>query len=135
GTGKVQPQGAPTCPNGVLPPWLQGAVRAVRATLPGPPPLVDAAETEVNQARWTRWQEGLRVRITLPADLPRLRVLLVWDNLTGHYTPDLLLWLFAQGVMVLYTPLSGSWLNMAESLHRLPLPPPLSLPHPPTPPP
>ena len=25
------------------------------------------------------------------------------DNLKGHYTPELVLWLFAHGVMVLYT--------------------------------
>jgi hypothetical protein len=28
-------------------------------------------------------------------------------------------WLFQQGVMPLYTPLSGSSLNMAESLQRI----------------
>src|SRR5262249_48626018 len=29
------------------------------------------------------------------------------------------LWLFAHGVMPLYTPLGGSWLNMAESIQRI----------------
>ena len=43
---------------------------------------------EENRRRWTRWQKGLTVRITLPQDLPPLRMLLVWDNLTGHYTVD-----------------------------------------------
>ena len=28
-------------------------------------------------------------------------------------------WLFAHGVMPLCTPLSGSWLNMAESVQRI----------------
>jgi hypothetical protein len=118
-TGQLQAQGGTACPNAVLHPWLKAAVHAVLATLPEPAPLVDAEDVQANRARWTRWQTGLRVRITLPADLPRLRMLLVWDNLTGHHTPALLLWLFAQGVMVLYTPLSGSWLNMAESLQRI----------------
>jgi len=59
------------------------------------------------------------MRVTLPDELPRLRLLVIWDNLAGHHTPELLLWLFAQGVMVRYTPLSGSWLNMAESLQRI----------------
>src|SRR4029450_427268 len=45
--------------------------------------------------------------------------LLVWDNLTGHKTPDLVLWLCAHGVMPLYTPVGGSWLNMAESIERV----------------
>src|SRR4051812_4756296 len=57
-------------------------------------------------------------RNTQPEDLPPLRLLLVWDNLTGHKTPDLVLWLCAQGVMPLYTPVGGSWLNMAESIER-----------------
>ncbi|MFC7518295.1 hypothetical protein ACFQUU_25100 [Herbaspirillum sp. GCM10030257] len=47
--------------------------------------------------------------------LPALRLLLIWDNLQGHRTPDLIGWLFSHGVMPLFTPLSGSWLNMAES--------------------
>ena len=65
------------------------------------------------------WQAGLTRPFTLPADLPPLRLLLVWDNLTGHKTPDLVLWLCAHGVMPLYTPVGGSWLNMAESIERV----------------
>lgn len=45
-------------------------------------------------------------------------MLLIWDNLAGHRTPELLLWLFSQGVLPLQTPLGGSWLNMAESIQR-----------------
>ena len=115
-TGHVWAQGVTACPNRVLHPWLQTAVTALLAELPAPEPVTDPV---ANRARWTRWQEGLRVRITLPDELPRLRLLLVWDNLTGHHTPELLLWLFAQGVLVLFTPLSGSWLNRAESLQRI----------------
>lgn len=55
----------------------------------------------------------------MPAILPALRLLLVWDNLQGHLTPALVLWLFSHGVMPLYTPLSGPWLNMAESIQRI----------------
>jgi len=46
-------------------------------------------------------------------------VLLVLDNLAGHKTPDLVVWLCTHGVMPLYTPLGGSWLNMAESIQRV----------------
>ena len=46
-------------------------------------------------------------------------MLLVLDNLAGHRTPSLVLWLFAHGVMPVYTPLGGSWLNMAESIQRV----------------
>jgi hypothetical protein len=31
----------------------------------------------------------------------------------------MVLWLVAHGVMPLYTPLVGSWLNMAESIQRI----------------
>ena len=32
---------------------------------------------------------------------------------------DLVDWLFDHGILPLYTPLSGSWLNMAESVQRI----------------
>src|SRR5260370_21175547 len=51
--------------------------------------------------------------------MPPLRLILVWDNLAGHLSAELVMWLFAHGVLPLYTPLSGSWLNMAESVQRI----------------
>ena len=48
-----------------------------------------------------------------------MRLILVWDNLAGHTSRPLLEWLTSQGVLPLYTPLSGSWLNMAESVQRI----------------
>src|SRR5512134_823959 len=48
-------------------------------------------------AAWEIWQAGLTMPFTLPEELPPLRLLLVWDNLTGHKTPDLVLWLCAHG--------------------------------------
>lgn len=115
-TGQVWVKGVTSCPNAVLHAWLKSEVDALLATLPEPAPLPDLS---ASRERWTRWQEGLQVKITLPAILPPLRLVLVWDNLKGHHTPELVLWLFARGVMVLYTPLSGSWLNMAESIQRI----------------
>ena len=46
-------------------------------------------------------------------------MLLVLDNLAGHKTAAFVCWLFAHGIMPLYTPISGSWLNMAESIQRV----------------
>ena len=63
----------------------------------------------------------MSVKFTLPEGLPPLRALLVLDNLKGHKTPSFVLWLVTHGVMPLYTPLSGSWLNMAESIQRITL--------------
>lgn len=37
----------------------------------------------------------------------------------GHLNAELLLWMFSKGIMVLYTPLGGSWLNMSESIQRI----------------
>jgi DDE superfamily endonuclease len=115
-TGQVWVHGVTRCPNAIVHPWLKEAVTALLASLPAAPPISDPL---AHRVQWTRWQAGLQVRITLPAELPPLRLLLVWDNLTGHHTPELLLWLFAHGVMVLYTPRSGSWLNLAAALQRL----------------
>jgi hypothetical protein len=112
--GRVRVEGATTCPNAVLHPWLRRELGAILAELPAPPPTADAS-----RAAWVRWQAGLTMPITLPEQLPPLRVLLVLDNLAGHHTPELVLWLFARGVMPLFTPLGGSWLNMAESIQRV----------------
>ena len=54
-----------------------------------------------------------------PHTPPPLRLLLVWDNPAGHLSWSIVPWLFAQGAMPRYTPLSGSWPNMAESLQRI----------------
>ncbi|MDP9352785.1 MAG: transposase [Chloroflexota bacterium] len=78
-----------------------------------------ALSPERNRALWESWQERLSARITLSEQLPPLRMLLVLDNLAGHKTPELVLWMFEHGVMPLYTPLGGSWLNMAESVQRI----------------
>jgi DDE superfamily endonuclease len=115
-SGRVQVKGVTTTTNAVLHAWVKEAVTALLAELPPPLPVTDPVAT---RACWTRWQEGLSRKITLPAELPALRLLLIWDHLTGHRTPELVLWLFAHGVMVLFTPLSGSWLNMAESIQRI----------------
>lgn len=115
-TGEVRVKGTRSCTNAVLHPWMQEALLPILAALPEPEEPLSAEE---NRRQWERWQEGLTIRITLPSELPRLRLLLVMDNLTGHRTPSLVLWLFAHGIMPLYTPLGGSWLNMGESIQRI----------------
>ena len=102
--------------NAVLHPWLRERLTAILTEVPAPAPARDPA---VTRAAWKVWQAGLTMPFTLPDDLPPLQLLLVWDNLTGHKTPDLVLWLCAHGVMPLYTPVGGSWLNMAESIERV----------------
>ncbi len=115
-TGQVRVKGVTSSANAVLHPWVKAELTAILQDLPPPAPALSPA---ANRAAWASWQAGLTVHVTLPAELPPLRLLLVWDNLTGHQTPALLLWLFAHGIMPLFTPLGASWLNMTESVQRI----------------
>jgi hypothetical protein len=115
-TGKVRVKGVLRTTNAVLHPWLKGEIEDILAELPEPSEKLDPQE---NRRRWERWQEGLSAPIALPEDLPPLRMLLILDNLSGHKTPELVLWLIQHGVMPLYTPLGGSWLNLAESIQAI----------------
>lgn len=114
-SGRVRAKGVTRCPNTVLHAWLKDELTKVLATLV-PAPTKDV---RVNRDLWKSWQADLQLPITLAAELPSLRMLLVLDNLAGHKTPELVLWMFANGIMPLYTPLAGSWLNMAESVQRI----------------
>lgn len=114
-SGEVRVKGVLSSANAILHPWLKEELSTILPTLP-PPQDLDA---ETNRRLWQTWQAGLSLPITLPLALPPLRMLLIWDNLRGHYTPDMVLWLFEHGIMPLYTPLGGSWLNMAESMQRI----------------
>ncbi len=114
-TGVVRVKGVESVTNAVLHPWLQQELTAILADLPESPAL----PPEVLQTLWTEWQTGLTHPVPLPEPLPPLRLLLIWDNLRGHYTPTMVDWLVAQGILPLYTPLGGSWLNMAESMQRI----------------
>ena len=115
-TGQVRVKGVTSCPNTVLHPWLREELTAILAALPEPAAGLRPAE---RRALWAVWQAGLTERATLLAEPPPVRLLRVLDNLAGHKTPDLVVWLMERGVMPLYTPLGGSWLNMAESIQRI----------------
>jgi hypothetical protein len=110
-TGQVRAKGVTNSPNVVLHPWLKRELMQVLADLPETPTTDSDAPTP---ALWATWLGHVP---QLP--LPPLRVILIWDNLAGHLSTSMVMWLFAHGVMPLYTPLSGSWLNMAESVQRI----------------
>ncbi len=120
-SGEVRAKGATNVPNTVLHPWLQGELAQVLAGLPPVPPDEDRPPL----CQWEAWL-GHAPR----EPLPPLRLLLVWDNLAGHTSWPMVRWLFQHGIMPLYTPLSGSWLNMAESLQRILVPRALAGQHP-----
>jgi hypothetical protein len=109
-TGEVRALPVERAPNAVLHPWLLHEVDTVLATLP--PPAADPARAA---AAW-EWRDESPWDL---ASLPPLRLLLVWDNLKGHQTPALLTALVERGVWPLFTPLGGSWLNLAESVQRI----------------
>ena len=107
----MRAKGVTAAPNAVLHPWLQGELTQVLAARPA---VLLPDEQRPPLARWATWL-GHAPR----EPLPPLRLILVWDNLVGHTSWAIVRWLFQQGVLPLYTPLSGSWLNMAESLQRI----------------
>jgi hypothetical protein len=109
-TGEVRALPVERAPNAVLHPWLQAELAAILATLP--PPGDDPARRAVDWA----WDDMTR---RWAAAVPPIRLLLVWDNLAGHHSGDLVVWLLAHGVWPLFTPLGGSWLNLAESVQRI----------------
>ena len=114
--GQVRVKGVTSCPNVILHPWLKQELSTI---LDGLPPPTDVLDPEANRALWERWCVGLAQPVSLPDELPPLRILLVWDNLTGHKTSSFVDWLIQHGIMPLYTPLGGSWLNMTESIQRI----------------
>jgi transposase len=116
-TGQVRIQPASQSSNTVLHAWLKAELLAILAMLP--PLATPLLDPTANRALWQAWQHDLTIRFTLPEILPPLRLLLVWDNLAGHKTAELVVWLCQHGIMPLYTPLGGSWLNMAESIQRI----------------
>jgi hypothetical protein len=110
-TGEVRAKGVTNATNAVLHPWLRAELTAVLAALP---PVTLPEEARPPLARWATWL-GHEPRDPLPP----LRLVLIWDNLAGHLSWSIVRWLFRQGVMPLYTPISGSWLNLAESVQRI----------------
>lgn len=112
-SGQVRIQGTMRCPNYVLHRWAKQTLLDILNALPSPP-----EQDFANPQYWQQWRQDAEY-LELPAVLPPLRLLLVMDNLAGHKSKDFVEWLWQQGIMPLYTPLGGSWLNMAESIQRL----------------
>lgn len=116
-TGHVRATGVLSAPNAVLHPWLKEELTQILE-----PILKREAEkgrlTEAERPVGARWRTWLWPHES-DEGLPPLRIVLVWDNLAGHLSHDLFPWLFQRGIMPLYTPLGGSWLNMAESVQRI----------------
>ena len=112
-TGQVRAKGVTSAPNAVLHPWLQAELERVLAALP---PVTESEDARPLLAQWETWLGPYRYG---PQPMPPLRLILIWDHLAGHLSAQFVIWLYQHGVLPLYTPLSGSWLNLAESLQRI----------------
>ena len=140
-TGDVHAKGVLSAPNAVRHPWLQEELQRERDQLDQEPLAVRVPLPEDHPLllTWQHPSDGQAlVTVTLPEDhpllltwqhwywsyerpkpAPALRLILIWDNLKGHLSYHMVRWLLQRGILPLSTPLSGSWLNMAESLQRI----------------
>jgi hypothetical protein len=115
-SGQIRAKGVLSVTNAVLHPWLQDQLGAVLAEIEQAHPA-EALPPEAARPLYARWETWLGH--SPRRSLPPLRIILVLDNLAGHLSYDLVGWFFEHGVMPLYTPVGGSWLNMAESVQRI----------------
>lgn len=111
-TGEIRGEPVDQTTNAILHPWLTHELEAILATCPSAPAQPCA------ECRWVAW-DGQPGAEHLDRFLPPIRVLLVLDNLSGHCSRSFVEWCMRRGICLLYTPLSGSWLNMAESVQRI----------------
>jgi transposase len=112
-SGQVRACPVERATNAVLHPWLKTQLSAILADLPDLPPEAAACWGR-HFSDWGYVEEADPER-----EWPLVRLILIWDNLAGHHTPDLVDWMISQGIVPLYTPLGGCWLNMAESVQRI----------------
>jgi hypothetical protein len=110
-SGQAEVKGVLQATNAVLHPWIKEQVKVTLKTLPEKLWF----DEDIHRTAWQAWQLGLSQRITRAKSPPPLRVLLIWVDLQGYRTPGLVLWLFAYGVMPLFTP-SGALLFTNISL-------------------
>ncbi len=115
-TGEVRAKAVEHATNAVLHPWLKEELACVLAGLPEPDPWALGR-------RWSDWgwsEEAVAVYDPRPQEeRSPVRLVLIWDNLAGHKTTEMVAWCVKRGIVLLYTPLGGSWLNLTESVQRI----------------
>lgn len=126
-TGLLRAKGVVSVTNAVLHPWLKEQLAIALADIEKQQPA-ESLPPETERPCAAQWETWLGHPLRSPK--PPLRIILVLDNLAGHLSYDLVSWFFDHGVMPLYTPVGGSWLNMAESVQRIIVPRALAGQHP-----
>jgi transposase len=116
-TGEVRARPVQQAPNAVLHPWLKEELGAILLTLPAVETRIPAREAP--EWRWCEWGYRGEVLERLEREAPPIRMVLVWDNLAGDKSEEIVPWCLERGILLLYTPIGGSWLNMAESVQRI----------------
>lgn len=116
-TGEVRARPVQQATNAVLHPWLKEELSAILGTLP--PVEAGSPAGEPAEWRWSEWGYSAEVLARLAGPVPPIRLVLVWDNLAGHKSAEIVTWCLERGILLLYTPIGGSWLNMAESVQRI----------------
>ena len=116
-TGEVRARPVQQATNAVLHPWLKEELGAILLTLP--PVETGSPTREASEWRWGEWGYSAEVLEQLEEPAPPIRLVLVWDNLAGHKSEEIVRWCLERGILLLYTPIGGSWLNMAESVQRI----------------
>lgn len=118
-TGQVRAAAVPQVTNAVLHPWLHRELAGVVAQMGAHQAATGPAE-QADLRSWSHWgYSPERIAEFTQNPAPEVRVLLVLDNLAGHKSKPFVGWCIEHGIALLYTPLGGSWLNMAESVQRI----------------
>src|SRR5437588_5551422 len=115
-TGKIRAKGVVSVTDAVLHRCLKEQLARVLAEIEREHPAA-SLPPEAERPLCAQWETLLGHPPRTPK--PPLRIILVLDNLAVHLSYDLVQWFFEHGVMPLYTPVGGSWLNMAESVQRI----------------
>ena len=104
GSGQLCSQPVTRTTNTVIHPWLMGEMESILSDLPDNREGIDEKWQE-----WATWRWPVeRIQEYTSAPAPCVRMLLVLDNLRGHYTKSFVAWCLEHGVALLYTPLGGS---------------------------
>jgi transposase len=111
-TGEVRAEAVQQSTNAILHPWLKDELEAILEQCSPAPSQVPEGR------RWQDW-DIYPAAEQLDRFFPPVRVLLILDNLAGHKSYSLVQWCAEHGILLLWTPTSGSWLNMAESVQRI----------------
>lgn len=111
-TGELRAEPVDQSTHAILHAWLEGELTAILKECPPTPEQVPEGR------RWQEW-DAFPAAEQLDRMYPPLRLLLIVDNLAGHYSHECVQWCHERGIGLVYTPCAGSWLNMAESVQRI----------------